>query len=170
MNINRPGKNVHFPASWAKFPSRGADFPPVWDGFPYVFLYFFPPNHKISRQGASRFAYFFHAWLYKKKMSTLLQCKVWCVQSNNNFVIHFCLCIKENSINEFRRLRLDIGYSFGYYLLSSWTYPNENLRLGSLIWRKKMMLKLKFTLSQCLDTLIHHGTSKSFLLMLHFTP
>ena len=57
----RPGKNVFFPASWAKFPSSRADFPPVWDGFPYVFLYFFPPNHKISRQGASRFAYFFQA-------------------------------------------------------------------------------------------------------------
>ena len=27
-----------------------------------IFLYFFPLNHKISWQGASRFAYFFQAW------------------------------------------------------------------------------------------------------------
>ena len=59
--VIRLGKNVYFPASWAKFPSSRVDFPPVWDGFPYVFLYFFPPNHKISRQGASHFACFFHA-------------------------------------------------------------------------------------------------------------
>ena len=30
----------------------------MWDGFPYVFLYFFPPNHKISWQGSSHFASF----------------------------------------------------------------------------------------------------------------
>ena len=36
----RPGKTVYFPASWAKFLSSRADFP-MWDGFPYVFLYFF---------------------------------------------------------------------------------------------------------------------------------
>ena len=38
--ITRPGKNVYFPASWAKFPSSRADFLPVWDGFPYVFFFF----------------------------------------------------------------------------------------------------------------------------------
>ena len=46
--FSRPGKNVYFPASWAKFPSSRANFPPVWDSFRYVFIYFFPPNHKIS--------------------------------------------------------------------------------------------------------------------------
>ena len=57
-------KNAYFPASWAKFPSSSADFPPVWDGFPYVFLYFFPPNHKISWQGTSCFACFFFFLLF----------------------------------------------------------------------------------------------------------
>ena len=38
--FSRPGKNVYFRASWAKFPSSRVDFPPVWDDFPYVFLYF----------------------------------------------------------------------------------------------------------------------------------
>ena len=55
--MNRPGKK--FPASSAKFPSSRVDFPPVWEGFPYVFLNFFPPNHKIFLQGASHFACFF---------------------------------------------------------------------------------------------------------------
>ena len=43
----------------------GQNFPPAGQislqcgmVFPYVFLYFFPPSHKISRQGASRFASF----------------------------------------------------------------------------------------------------------------
>ena len=71
QDMGRPGKNVYFPASWAKFPSSRVDFPPVWDGFPYVFLYFFPPNHKISRQGASRFAYFFQAWIWAGKVIDL---------------------------------------------------------------------------------------------------
>ena len=42
--VARPGKNVYFPASWAKFPSSRADFAPVQDSFHYVFLDFFPPQ------------------------------------------------------------------------------------------------------------------------------
>ena len=54
-------KNLYFPASCAKFPSSRVDFPPVWEGFPYVFIIFFPPNHKISLQGGSHFTCFFQA-------------------------------------------------------------------------------------------------------------
>ena len=56
ISPSRPGKNIYFPAIWARFPSRMADFP-------HVFLYFFlkitkslsksqnfPQNHKISWQ------------------------------------------------------------------------------------------------------------------------
>ena len=61
-------KNVYFPSSWAKFPSSMAGFRPVWDGFSYVYLYFFPPNHKTSWQGACLFVIFFpglrHMWQY----------------------------------------------------------------------------------------------------------
>ena len=51
----RPGKNIYFSAIWAKFPSRMADFP-------YVFLYYFPQNHNISREGASLLPGFFQQW------------------------------------------------------------------------------------------------------------
>ena len=58
---SRSGKNVYFPANWAKFPSSRADFPLVCGmvSLMYLFIYFFPPNHKISWQGASCFACFF---------------------------------------------------------------------------------------------------------------
>ena len=61
------GKIFNFPASCAKFPSSRVDFPPVWKGFPYIFLYFFSPNHKISLQGASRFAHFSQACVRPKR-------------------------------------------------------------------------------------------------------
>ena len=68
IDMYRPEKNIHFPASWAKVSFSRVDFPPVWKGFPYVYLYFFPPNHKISLQGASCVAcmglhVFFQAWM-----------------------------------------------------------------------------------------------------------
>ena len=50
MYNNRLGKKINFPASWAKFPPSRVDIPPLWGGFLYVFLYFFPPNHKFPGQ------------------------------------------------------------------------------------------------------------------------
>ena len=49
----RPVKNVFSLQAGQKVPSSRADFPPVWDGFPYVFLYFalqitkFPYNKEL---------------------------------------------------------------------------------------------------------------------------
>ena len=67
-----PGlEKFFFPCKLGKISLQRVDFPPVWDGFPYVFLYFFPPNHKISRQGASRFAYFFQACDWQSKTESV---------------------------------------------------------------------------------------------------
>ena len=87
--ICRPGKNVCFPASWAKFPSSRVNFPPAWEGFPYVFLYFFPPNHKISQQGASHFDCFFQACLYVLGLFSIIADFLHSFSSNVNPMINY---------------------------------------------------------------------------------
>ena len=76
-----------FPCKWAKFPSSRADFHPVWDGFPYVFLYFLPPNHKISWQGASCFACFFQALLSMEGHIITIDIGVMCLSCDVSHVI-----------------------------------------------------------------------------------
>ena len=56
---SRPGKSAYFLASWAKFSSSRADFPSVWDGFPCVFLYFFPSQSKNFLAKSFLFCLFF---------------------------------------------------------------------------------------------------------------
>ena len=52
----RPGKKCSFPCKPGSLPP--CIFPSNRTYFPYVFLYFFPLDHKISRQWTSHLAYF----------------------------------------------------------------------------------------------------------------
>ncbi len=57
-SVLNPDVEKKFPARKSKFPSSLTKLPSSKAYFPYIFLYFFSQNHKISLQGTSWFAHF----------------------------------------------------------------------------------------------------------------
>ena len=85
-DFTRPVKNVYFPASKSEFPSSLTKFSSSIAYFPYVFLYIFSQNHKISRQEACQIAHFFPpCWI---------KCKSWCIIFNLLVFLIHCIIYK----------------------------------------------------------------------------
>ena len=57
--FTRPLKKSLLPCKLCKVPSSRVGFPPVWEGFPYVFLYFFPSKSQNFPARSFPFCLFF---------------------------------------------------------------------------------------------------------------